>query len=205
MAVRKLGSIYSRFAGRADLISEGYRAPLPSNPEAATSCRPIHSAGEVQLINRLLVLWGEYCRSLIIISALGNAVTIRGTLLAPAPDVAKLSHIKGKLGRCFGAGPGTHWDEPQWALQQANLLHPDNRSQLGLGLETAPVRNLKDVRNFLVHPNEHTANNYRTLVQRLGYVSALPKAFLTSPIGVESSVLESWINGFQDSAYNAAL
>ena len=205
MAVRKLGTIYVRFVYRTDLIAERFRAPLPQNIRDSASCQPIHAAGEVQLINRLLVLWGEYCRNLVIASALGNAVTIKGTLLAPAPDVAEFSHIKAKLSGNSGAGPGTRWDDPEWALRQTNLLSPVNRDQIGLGLETAPVKDLKAVRNFLIHPNEHTAKNYRTLAQKLGYTSALPKVLLTGPVGIGSNVLESWIIDFQNSAYNAAL
>ena len=205
MAVRKLGILYSRFAYRTDLISEIFRTPLPLHLQDAVNCQPIHSAGEVQLINRLLVLWGEYCRNLVIISALGDALTIQGTLLSPSTGVRGFSDIRVKLGVNFGAGPRTKWDEPQWALQCANTLSPTNMNQIGLGLTGVSVDSLKSVRNFLVHPNERTRNIYQNLAQALGYHGIEPKALLNSNLGIGSTVLESWIADFQISAYNAAL
>ena len=197
--------MYFRFARRTERIFTAFATPLPSNPQDAATCEFIHLAGEVQLINRLLVLWGEYCRNLVIISALGGALTMQGTLLAPSAGVRRFSDIRTKLGVNFGAGPGTKWDDPQWALARANLLSPVNRVQIGLGLGTAPVRDLKLVRNFLIHPNEHTRNNYQTLARNLGYPRMEPRALLTSNLGMGGTVLESWIDDFQTSAYNAAL
>ena len=197
--------MYFRFARRTERIFTAFATPLPSNPQDAATCEFIHLAGEVQLINRLLVLWGEYCRNLIIISALGDALTIQGTLLASSPGIGRFSDIRARLGVNFGAGPGTKWEEPQWALARADSLIPKNRRQIGLGLGTAPVKELKLIRNFLIHPNKHTKNNYQALARNLGYPRREPRALLTSSLGMGSTVLESWIDDFQTSAYNAAL
>ncbi len=205
MAIRKLGSIYARFYYRTDQIAEIFRTPLPSNSQESQSCQPMHQAGEVQLINRLLVLWGEYCWNLVIISALGDALTIQGTLLSPSTGVRGFSDIRAKLGVNFGAGPRTKWDEPQWALQCANALSPTNMNQIGLGLTGVSVDSLKSVRNFLVHPNERTRNIYQNLAQALGYHGIGPKTLLNSNLGMGSTVLESWIADFQNAARNSAL
>ena len=158
------------------------------------------------MVNRLLVLWGEYCRNLVIASAFGNATTINGLRLVPAPGVITLAHIRATLGRNFGAGPGTRWEETAWVTQRANQLSPMNQTQIILGLATAPDQDLKLIRNYLVHPNEHTRSNYyNDLVPIYTRLRLEPYAFLTNRLQGGSTVLESWIADFQIAAYNAAL
>lgn len=200
MTVRKLGIIYARFAGRTDRIVTAFQTPLPANAAAAEICRPIHTAGKAYLVNRLQMLWGEYSRNLIILSSRGNALTISGNLLPPAPGFAGIRHI---LGNHFSGGPGTQWDKPDWAIQRADQLNPANGSQIRLGLRTAPVDDLRVIRNFLVHPNRQTSSHYQTLAEALGFSGLAPQELLISSFE-GSTVLESWIADFQLAAYNAA-
>ena len=205
MAMRKLGSIYARFAWRTDRILTAFQTPLPANFADAANYRFIHDAGTTYLVNRLQVLWGEYCRNLIILSARGNAVTIGGNRLSPAQGIAGFAEIRHILGNDFGAGPRTYWGAPIWTRSQASKLNPGNFNQIDLGLGTAPVDQLKPVRNYLIHPNQNTRNLYQTLTQSLGYPGVEPRALLNSPSGVTGTVLESWIIEFQDAARNIAL
>lgn len=204
MAVRKLASIYGRFFWRTDLILTVLQSPLPENVAAAEICRPIHEAGAAYLVIRLQALWGEYCRNLIILSARGNALTIGGKPIPPAPGIAGFAAIRHILGNHFGGGPGTHWDNPGWAIQRANQLNPTNQSQIRLGLESAPVDKLRLVRNFLVHPNQQTNPRYQELAEDLGFSGAAPKELLNSSFE-GGTVIESWVADFQLAAYNAAL
>ena len=205
MRLKKLGLVYSRFHDRTEHILRSFMVPLPKNPQDAMNCAFIHSAGQVQLINRLLVLWGEYCRNIVIISAAGNALTIQGTSLVPSPGIRKTSDIKFALGARFDAGPGTKWDYPQWALAQAIVLKPSNLSQINLGFTGAPTEDLRVVRNFLVHPNKNTMFKYQYLTQAMGFRNAKPETLLASNQENGGTVLESWIADFQNAAYNAAL
>ena len=205
MAVRNLESMYRRFCRRTDHILTAFQTPLPSNPQDAESCQPVHSAGEVQLLNRLLVLWGEYCRNIVIISAIGRVATINGTLLTPAQGIKNFSDVRNRLGRKAGAGPGTKWDYPDWALQQASTLSPANMSRITTGLTGTQVDSVRIVRNFLVHPNELTKGSYLTLARNLGYVQIEPKDLLIEYDSAGNRLLELWINQFQISAYEAAL
>lgn len=204
MAARKLGSIYARFAWRTDRILTAFQTPLPANAGDAANCRFIHDAGTTHLVNRLQVLWGEYCRNIIIRSARGNALTITGNWLAPAPGIAGFPQIRAKLGNSFGSGSRTHWEEPAWALGCANLLTPVNGNQISLGLGAAPVKDLKRVRNFLIHPNERTKNEYLSLARDLGYPNLEPQMLLAAAAGNDASVIGYWINQFQTSALEAA-
>ena len=206
MSVRNFDIMYRRFCRRSNQISDAFLAPTPSLSQDTVNCEFVHHAGKVQLVNRLLVLWGEYCRNLIIASAFGNAITINGLRLVPAPGVNTLAHIRSTLGRNFGAGPGTRWEETVWATQQANQLNPVNQDQISLGLGTAPDESLKLVRNYLVHPNEHTRRRYyRELVPIYTRLRMEPYEFLANRLQGGSTVLESWISEFQIAAYNAAL
>ena len=206
MSVRNFDSMYRRFCRRSDQISEAFLSPTPSLSPNTMNCEFVHHTGKVQLINRLLVLWGEYSRNLIIASAFGNAITINGSRLVPAPGVTTLAHIRATLGRNFGAGPGTRWEETAWAIQRANQLNPVNQAQISLGLGTAPDESLKLVRNYLVHPNEHTRREYyHNLVPIYSRLRMEPYAFLANRLQGGNSVLESWISDFQIAAYNAAL
>lgn len=204
MTVRKLASIYGRFFWRTDRILTALQSPLPENVAAAEICRPIHEAGAAYLVIRLQALWGEYCRNLIILSARGNALTIGGKPIPPAPGIAGFAAIRHILGNHFGGGPGTHWDNPGWAIQRANQLNPTNQNQIRLGLESAPVDKLRLVRNFLVHPNQQTNPRYQELAEDLGFSGAAPKELLNSSFE-GGTVIESWVADFQLAAYNAAL
>ena len=204
MAVRKLGLIYARFAGRTDRILTAFQTPLPANSVDAENCRPIHTAGAAFLVNRLQMLWGEYCRNLIILSARGNALTIRGNLLAPATGGGGLPRIKRILGKDFGTGPGTHWDDLDWAIGRANLLKPVNGNQINIGLGTAPGKDLKAVRNFLIHPNQRTKRAYLELARSLGYPGLEPNSLLAADLSDGVDVIGSWVKQFQDAAWEAA-
>ena len=203
MAVRKLGIIYARFAGRTDRILTAFQTPLPVNAAAAEICRPIHTAGKAYLVNRLQMLWGEYCRNLIILSARGNVLTIRGNLLAPGTGGGGLPRIK-RIGKDFSSGPGTRWDDLKWALEKAGQLMPVNLNQIGLGLGTAPSADLKVVRNFLIHPNQRTKSDYLKLARYLGYPDLEPNSLLAADWGDGVDVIGSWVKQFQDSALEAA-
>ena len=204
MAVRKLGIIYARFAGRTDRILTAFQTPLPANAAEAENCRPIHTAGAAFLVNRLQMLWGEYCRNLVILSARGNALTVAGKLISPAPDLAGFPQIKAVLGNSFGSGPNTHWDDRDWAIGRANLLKPVNGNQINIGLGTAPIKDLKVVRNFLIHPNQRTKRAYLELARRLGYPGLEPNSLLATDWGDGIDVIGSWVKQFQDSALEAA-
>lgn len=205
MTARKLGIIYARFAGRTDRILTAFQSPLPENVAAAEICRPIHEAGAAYLVIRLQALWGEYCRNLVIISARGNALTIGGKPIPPAPGIAGFAAIRHILGNHFSGGRGTQWDNPDWAIQRANQLNPTNQSQIRSGLRIAPVDDLRVIRNFLAHPNQRTGYDYQRLAQDMGFPGAAPKELLSSPFGGGGTVIESWVADFQLAAYNAAL
>lgn len=205
MATRKLGYLYSKFLVRTEQLSAALFAPLPQDSEVVVSCQFVHAAGDVQIVNRLLVLWGEYCRNLVIQSASGKTLTLRGNKLNAPPGIGGLSDVRAKLGGHFDAGPGTRWDEPSWALGRARQLAPSNFAQINLGVSSAPVNHLKILRNYLVHPNEHTRRSYQGLTTQLGFPGRQPSELLKDRVPMGSTVFEDWIAGFQSSAYNAAL
>lgn len=205
MATRKLGSLYSRFFVRTEQLSDAFFAPLPRNPNEAASCHFVHAAGEVQIINRLLVLWGEYCRNLVIQSTCGNVITLQGNRISSTPGITGFSDLRAKLGANAGAGPGTKWDEPAWVIQRARHLAPANLTQINLGVGSAPIVELKVLRNYLVHPNEYTKGRYQSLAIQLGYPGRQPNELLKSNLPMGQNVFKAWIADFQIAAYNAAL
>ncbi len=203
MSVQKFGYVYSRFVTRTNLIGIGIWTPLPSDPEESARCEIIHSAGAVQLLNRLLHLWGEYCRHLTLLSALGGSRTLGGSPIAAAPGISTVSDVRNKIRPRF-VGPGTRWEDPHWALNHAVQLQITNINQISLGLGAAPAQEVKTIRNFLIHPNEHTNAEYLNLARTLGQPRLRPWILLRNRLPGGGTILESWITDFQNAAYNAA-
>ena len=95
MARHNLSELYGRFSGRADTLLRDYlvQSPVPSLWLGNTSTDSIVDYGRGFLVNRLFHLWGEFCRILVIESALGGRRTLSGTILGRSPSVSRVSDI----------------------------------------------------------------------------------------------------------------
>ena len=95
MAQHNLGRIYSRFSVRTNILVRDFLVapPSPSLMVGETPVQHLIDYSRKFLINRLLHLWGEFCKSLVVSSALGGCITIGGKPVSSAPRVSSLSDI----------------------------------------------------------------------------------------------------------------
>ena len=204
MAQRKLADLYSRFCGRTDALLRDFLVVTPG-PLAGFGDTPavtIIGYSRGFLVNRLFHLWGEFCRLVVIESALGGCRTLSGTILGNAPNISRISDIPPIIKMPSIAGPQLRWEDPSWTARQANTLMLANRSQISLGVGSAPYDAWRRVRNFVIHPNPHTRAEFEVVALRFSLIRAEPDELLLSRLPGGGTVMESWVQDFKDAALN---
>lgn len=204
MAQRNLAGVYGRFCGRTDALLRDFlvATPGPITRFGEASAITIVGYSRGFLVNRLFHLWGEFCRLIVIESALGGCRTLSGIVLANAPNIFRISDIPPKIRMRPIAGPGLRWEDPSWTTKQANTLMLANRSQISLGVGSAPYDAFRRVRNFVIHPNPHTQAEFAVVALRFSFLSAKPEDLLLSRLPGGGTVMESWVQDFQVAALN---
>lgn len=152
------------------------------------------------LVNRLFHLWGEFCKSLVIASAVGGYVTYYGQTIARAPNISNKSDIAKVIKRKSLDGPGLRWEDPAWTHHRIDELRLSNRNQLKLGIASAPYNDLRVVRHFIVHSNAHTRRDFEGLANKYSLFGAEPEDLLLRRIQGGGTILEVWIREFQIAA-----
>lgn len=105
---------------------------------------------------RLHDSWTRFCRELIITSALGNTLTLGGTLLTKSsPSVTDRNSVITSL---LAAYPRRRRFEPRWGdaiecLDAARRLGIRNLATVsaGLGATNSPAEEIRHIRNFYAH------------------------------------------------------
>lgn len=139
MPQRTLHSVYTRFA------SQTYRlVQVFCSPTLASSSELPHVYSAMFSVIRLQMLWGQFCKRVIIESALGSMSTSSGRTLSPRIKTTK------------GISLEIRWHIPREALKQARKWQIENYNQIGLGLTSAPMDGINAFRNYLVHPGENS-------------------------------------------------
>ena len=204
MTQRNLRELYSRFSARTDrLLDEFLIAP----PATLSTVGPIGVDKLIQnsrgyLVNRLFHLWGEFCMSLVVASAIGGCRTLRGTLLNSTPGVRRISDIRRVIG-VNPVGPSSHWEYPKWTTDQVSKLQPTNEQRIKLGVASVPMEDFSKVRHFVVHPNRHTKVGFMSVSRKHSLFQVGPNDLLLHRLPGGSTVLEGWVQDFQVAAYNA--
>jgi len=205
MAQRSLADLYGRFSGRVDALSREFLVapPSPLVTFGETPVRTIISYSRGFLVNRLFHLWGEFCRLVVIQSALGGCRTLSGVTLLNAPNISRLSDIPHIIKQSSTAGPSLNWGEPFWTAKQVNTLMLANRAQIVLGVGSAPFDTFRRVRNFVVHPNPHTREKFDEIVfPGFLVVGAEAEDLLLYRLPGGGTVFEAWGQEFKNAALN---
>jgi hypothetical protein len=200
MTRRVLTDQVGRFVGRTERLRGLFSIALPSNVGQAGICSPLHEKGRLFMLVSLTALWGEFCRELIVRSALG-AITMSGQRIPAAPGLRSLSDAKLVTPL---SGPGVNWYLPHDALNRAQHLNIFNYGQVSSGLSSISIDEIVSVRNFVVHPNEHTRSRYLQAAANLGFAHFEPDQLLHARLVGGSILFEQWIDDFQTAAINAA-
>ena len=205
MRIKPLTSLYARYATRNRALRERFFAELPPGAEAESVYAPIHKDGQAYQVIRLQHLWGEFCRELLVRSAVGGSRTRTGQTLPRATEMRHIANIRRALSLKEFGGPGKNWENPVFAIRQAELLGVVNRANIDLGLGSASeeLENIKCVRNYLTHPNDRTNREYGQMVKELGFETLPPGQFLAQRLVGGDTVLEYWLSTLNRAAWTA--
>ena len=198
-------SLYGRYSGRNHSLRELFAAKLPIDSTEKLICEPVHQSSRAYLVIRLQQLWGEFCRELIVCSAIGGCTTSTNQRLTRAPGVKRVSDILKVIKLRDLASPSAKWEEAQYTIDQARQLDVANFSTINLGLGGASgvTDNIKCVRNYLVHPNRNNSIRYTNTVNALGFNNLLPDQLLFQTIPGGETVFENWLSTLTLAAWNA--
>ena len=205
MQAKPLINLYGRYEIRSHSLTERFSAKLPANPEESRICEPIHQYGRAYLVVRLQQLWGEFCRELIVRSAIGGCLTRTSQMLPGAPGVKRVSDILKVINLKELGSPAARWEEPSFAIDQALRLRVANFNgiDLGLGQASTVAGYVKIIRNYIVHPNSHTSNRYTSMTRTLGFRGLSPDQLLSQSVPGSNSVFENWLSTLTLAAWNA--
>ncbi len=203
MADKLLGSLYAHFLARTNALVEQFLLPAPQgSTHRIFQHQQVFQSSRAFSTIRLLHLWGEFTRVVVVRSALGGCYTVSGAHVNAAPGVTSVRDILVVIKQPQLSGPRLYWDTPEWTSKQVSQLRIQNGAQVTLGLGAAPVDDLRRVRNFLTHPNSHTKSEYEGLTRRKSLVGANPDDLLRSRTPGGATLLESWVIDFQTAALN---
>ncbi len=195
MIKKPLTSLYERYKRRSSSLNARFMVKLPENPDERVACEPMHQDGRAYLVARLQHLWGEFCRELVVKSALGGCETRTGKILPHASGVKRVSDVP-QIAKTPLAGVRSNWDDPEFTIDQAMRLKVANFNDIELGL--APVSivadNIRCVRNYIVHPNSRTSSRYAQTARVLGFSGLPPDQLLSRTVPGGETVFENWLS-----------
>ena len=195
---------YAHFVARTDSLVSGLGSPLPQNRPYSETCPPIHKYGRLKLVIRLQLLWGEYCRELVVSSALGDTHTLSGKLLTRVAGVSRATDIV-NVATIVSNGRPPPWHQPGFTVRVAARLDVQNLFEIRQGLSAvSPADDLRAVRDYVVHPNRRTKVRYLTVAQRLGSHTAGPDSLLSTLLPGGATLFEAWVADLQTIALIAA-
>lgn len=207
MRKKSLNALYGSYVARSRSLLSRFAAPLPKKSAEQVVCEPVHRDGSSFLVVRLQHLWGEFCRELVVRSAMGDCVTRTGLRLPPAPGVnhtRDLPTITRQFTKQPFAGPRSQWEMPSFAIDQARFLQVANLNQISLGIGSVTILDhLKRVRNFVVHPNESTASRYYITARNLGFPGLPPIQLLNQRLPGGATIFHTWASDLETAAWNA--
>ena len=202
MAHERASELLGRFLFKTNMLTQSLASPLPMDPGERDRCDPIHLESRAFLVIRLVALWGEFSRMLVVRSALGDFELVSGQLISPAPGIRKMDDVRSNAKEDID-GTRAHWHWPTFALTVAQNLRLVNYNQINLGLGSANISELVSVRNFIVHPSKNSRVPFENASRSLGVTSTRPDAVLTARRPGGATVFETWVADLQNSGRNA--
>lgn len=202
MPSRTLSQLLGRFISRSDRVVDYFGRPLPPSLAQRLLCTPVHEDARLFLVVRLQWLWSEFCRALVIDSALGGARTRGGRVLPRAPGVSRIADLRTLAGKPI-SGPGANWHDPQFAVGIASRLSTANYYEISTGLGSANVDELRLTRNYIVHPNQVTKAGFDQVTRSRGLMRADALTLIAHRSAGGVRVVEAWVSDLQTAALNA--
>ena len=205
MPQRTLSIFYRKFYGKTDFVLRDFLVASPANhlDLSGVSVDVVLRHSRNSLMNRLFHLWGEFCRHVIVASALGGYTTVGGSFLMGAPNIQNISDILSTMRVSSITGPNIRWGDPQWTLAKLNVIRPANLQQIMLGVGSAPYDEFRRVRNFVIHSNPHTRSNFDSVAVSYSLVGVDADDLLLHRLAGGGTIMENWVRDFQAAALDA--
>lgn len=197
-----LSRLYKRYAARNALMLERFLSPAPFDTYAARFCSQTHKDGRAHLVVRLQHLWGEFSKELVLKSAIGDGFTRFGKMLVRVGTM-KSPPSNQKLVDTLKSGPSTHWEDPDYAITQAQKFSVVNYHEISLGLGSAGLHEIKAVRNYIVHPTRNSREKFERAARNRGASGANPDIFVKQRTLGGSTLFEEWSSNLLLAAWNA--
>ena len=197
MSTKNLSEVYAHFYGRTDSLIREFIAITPQSPQYYVSCELIHQSGRMMTVIRSVHLWGEFCRSVVTRSALGNIRTANSQVLPAAPGISQASDVL-TVARMESNNRPPPWHVSDFVIRVAQRLRVANYHTISQSVgAVSPIRDLIEIRNFIVHPNQRTQQRFQTIAFQYGSNSRNPIDLLnlTQPGG--QSLFNLWVTQMQ--------
>ena len=204
MRTKSLARLYGRYEVRTRSLTAKFTTMLPVASEEMRACEPVHRDGRAYLIIRLQHLWGEFCRELIVRSAVGGCETRTGQMLPRATRVKRVLDIS-TVTNVQMAGPRSYWEDPSFTIGLANRLQIANYNTIDLSIASVStiLTNVKCVRNYVVHPNRFTSLKYLQMTSILGFKGLPPDQLLHQFLPGGVTIFDAWTSDLLGAAWNA--
>jgi hypothetical protein len=204
MPIKRFVDIYRKFETRTnDLVSE-FEDKTSLLRDYGDTFETIHNDARSFLLIRLQMLWGHFCRELIIRSAFGGYYTISGVVLRKGTLVTDWRSIQAIVRR-HSRNSHFPWHIANFSIRIARDLGINNYRQVSMSLGgLSPMDNIINIRNYVVHPDVFTKTYYEITVRALGItVNIDPIRLMKSRVTGGASLFEQWVADLQMIADNA--
>jgi hypothetical protein len=203
MAVKGLSELYSHFVGRTNELVRKFGTSLPVSPPYDSSCPPVHRDGQKFLIMRLHCLWAAFCQGLVTRSALGNTMTLSGSLIPRVSGISRSVDVQ-RVAMRESNGRQPPWHDTGFTIRVASTLALANYNQISMSIgAVSPIRDLVDIRNYIAHPNNRTITAYQRISTGFGVSSRDPIDILTLTQPGGATLFETWVSQLQIAAQAA--
>ena len=204
MPVKRFIDIYRKFENRTNGLVSEFEDKVSMVNDYGEVFEKIHNDARSFILIRLQMLWGQFCRELIIRSAFGGYNTISGTALKKGASVTDWRSVQTVV-RKRSNNRHPPWHIANFSIGIAKNLRIQNYGQVSMALGgISPMDYVIGIRNYVVHPEEKTRANYENTLRAMGMTVKIdPISLLRSRVAGGANLFEQWVTDLQTLAVNA--
>ena len=184
-----LRELCESFVDSTNVLVERFAAPLPKYEPFDSTCPAIHEDGQGLLVVKLQNSWGDFCRSLITISASNNSSRIREAVESVVRNMGFNNPV---------------WHSPEFVARVAKHLTLSNADHINLHLSAnLSSGRVTDVRNYIVHPTTRNESKYKKVAVAEGLPGVSVGALMNVRFPGGATLFERWVRDLQRTASNS--
>lgn len=204
MSRSRIELLGTKFHRETEVIHDRFRGIL-----ADSMCEGCHAAGfgEAVLTFALQVAWSDFCRDLVVVSALGTRRS-RGASIGSVSGIRSMQSAE-ELVMKNARNTVTErrlsnfvWHATWFTIDVGAKVGLQNQSQLELHLGSALApEQIARFRNYLAHPEASARARYDGLLAKLGMPGVEPEDLLHKELRPGVPVFTHWVRELQRVAY----